>query len=271
MLTPSLQLAAAVPAALVLGAVTARITKPLLRRIPPPAAEAASDGGTTDPDNAEPGRTAGAETDDNGPDAPTATAPDPTDTAPDYGALATRRFSLACGTLAFAASLLALALAPLPWLPVWLVWATLFTVLVSVDGATTWLPLQLTRTIWAAFACALALSAVLALALGQATISDLGRVLVGAAASGAMYAMIWRVGQGLGFGDVRISPLIGALGASLSWTGWWMAVVAGPLLGALWGIARTATGRRGPFAYGPWMWLGPAAALVAQATGPIGG
>lgn len=271
MLTPSLPLAAAVPAALVLGAVTAHITAPLLRRIPRPATDDPSDNGTTDPVIADPTRTAGTGPAATGSRTPAPTAPDLSDTAPDYAALATRRFSLACGTLSLAASVLALALAPLPWLPLWLVWATFFTVLVSVDGATTWLPLQLTRTTWVAFAGALALSAVLALTVGQSTIGDVGRVLVGAAASGAMYVMIWRIGQGLGFGDVRISPLVGALGASLSWTGWWIALVAGPLLGALWGIARTATGRRGPFAYGPWMWLGPAAALVALATGPIGG
>ena len=270
MLNQSLPMAAAVPAALVLGAVTARITAPLLRRIPSPTTDDPSDIGTTDPVIAGP-RTAGTGPAATGPRTPAPTAADLSDVAPDYAALATRRFSLACGTLSLAASVLALALAPLPWLPLWLVWATLFAVLVGVDGATTWLPLHLTRTTWAAFAGALALSAVLALTLGEVTIGDVGRVLVGAVASGAMYAMIWRVGQGLGFGDVRISPLVGALGASLSWTGWWIALVAGPLLGALWGIARTATGRRGPFAYGPWMWLGPAAALVAHATGPIGG
>lgn len=189
------------------------------------------------------------------------------DVAPDYPALATRGFALACGGLAAAASLTALALAPAPWLPLWLVWSTAFAGLVSIDARTTWLPLRLTRAVWGLGLGAVGL-AFLPLPGAAAAPADLVRVLLGALASGLFYLVLWRTGRGLGFGDVRISPLIGALGASVSWTGWWVALVAGSLLGALWGIARSLTGRRGPFAYGPWMWLGPAASLLFDAAGP---
>lgn len=277
MLTASLPPTATGAAALALGVATGLLAGPLLRRLPASGPAPAPPGGpvsrTTVPTPAPfaegstgPGSSLTSATE----PAPPTRPVDPADAPPDYAALATPRFAVACGGIAGVTSLVVLVLVPWPWLPLWLVWSTVFAVLVSVDAATTWLPLGLTRLTWAAGAAALGLAAVPALTTGPTTPADLGRTLLGAAAAGAMYVLLWRVGRGLGFGDVRISPLLGALGASLSWTGWWLAMVAGPLLGALWGIARAATGRRGPYAYGPWMWLGPAAALVAQAAGPFG-
>ncbi|QGF24205.1 prepilin peptidase [Raineyella fluvialis] len=191
------------------------------------------------------------------------------DEPPDYVALAGRGFSLACGGLAAAASLTALSLAPVAWLPLWLVWASGLALLVAIDARTTWLPLRLTRAIWALGSFAVVTTL---LPWSGATVSptEVTRVLLGALSAGLFYLTLWRVGQGLGFGDVRISPVIGALGASVSWTGWWVALLAGSLLGALWGVARAVRGRRGPYAYGPWMWLGPAASLVLGAAGPFG-
>lgn len=189
------------------------------------------------------------------------------DQAPDYAALATRRFAVACGAVGLAASALGLSLAPVRWLALWLVWATVFALLVAVDAMTTWLPLSLTRLVWGAGAAALLVATGVGLLDGRG-LGAVGRVLLGAALAGLLYGGMWRLGHGLGFGDVRISPVLGALGASLSWSGWWLAMVAGPALGALWALGRAATGRRGPFAYGPWMWLGPAVALVAHAAGP---
>lgn len=222
--------------AALLGVLAAASTGPLLRWLPRPTGQST------------------------GPDRP-----------PDYAALAGWRFALVCGAVASLAAALGLSLAPASWWPLWIVWATLFVVLVAVDAATTWLPLPLTRLTWAAAAATLIVYAAMALAGGPASLQVLGRVVLGALAAAALYAVLWRVGGGLGFGDVRISPVLGALGASLSWNGWWVAMVAGPLLGAVWALGRAATGRRGPFAYGPWMWLGPAAALVAQAAGPTAG
>lgn len=268
----------AVAVCLALGVATGLLVGPLLRRLPARGPAAADADGTVSP--------ARVSTPASSVDGPAGLGSSPTaptrdaelthpvdrddDLSPDYAALATWRFALACGGVAAIASLLVVGLAPWPWLPLWLVWSTLFAVLVSVDAATTWLPLSLTRLAWAAGAAGVALHAVLAVAGGPATLGGVGRALLGAAVAGLIYGALWRFGKGLGFGDVRISPLLGALGATLSWGGWWVAMVAGPLLGALWGVARTATGRRGPYAYGPWMWLGPAAALVAQATGPFG-
>lgn len=247
----SLILALAVAA--LLAAATGVATGPVLRRLPVPAMTLGNAPVPYDPEAAAAGQ-------DEAPDE---------EQPPDYAALATHRFALACAALSLVAAFLAAALAPSPWLPLWSVWATAFAMLVMVDAATTWLPLRLTRMTWVTATVAVAIAAAIALAGGPVSLADLGRVALGAAASGAFYLLLWRVGHGLGFGDVRISPLIGALGATLSWSGWWIALVAGPLLGAVWGLVRAATGRRDAFAYGPWMWLGPAVALVVHAAGPI--
>ncbi|MEA5155204.1 prepilin peptidase [Raineyella sp.] len=240
--------------AVILGVLVAVLTGPVLRRLPgrTPEGSRLHDGDPLPGPAAPPGLFGEAI---------------PDDAPPHYPALATRGFALACGGLGAAASLTALALAPAPWLPLWLVWSTAFALLVSIDARTTWLPLRLTHMVWGLGSVAVIL-ALLPLSGRAAAPADLVRVLLGGLASGLFYLVLWRLGHGLGFGDVRISPLIGALGASVSWTGWWVALVAGSLLGALWGIARILTGRRGPFAYGPWMWLGPAASLLFDAAGP---
>lgn len=243
-----------VAVALTIGGLVAALAGPVLRRMPTQAASG------TDP-------IAGADH----PDGTDGTG-DPDDVPPHYPDLATPGFALACGGLGAAASVTALTLAPAGWLPLWLVWSTLFAVLVAVDARTTWLPLRLTRGVWMVAAVAIVISALSGPdgpGVGVRT-AETVRVLLGALAATAFYLLLWRVGHGLGFGDVRISPLIGALGASVSWTGWWVALLAGSVLGALWGTARSLTGRRGPFPYGPWMWLGPAASILLDAAGPLG-
>ncbi|WOQ15886.1 prepilin peptidase [Raineyella sp. W15-4] len=238
-----------VAVALTIGGLVAALTGPMLRRLPTQAPSG------TDP-------TAGAER-------PAGTG-DPDDVPPHYPDLATPGFTLACGGLGAAATVTVLTLAPAGWLPLWLVWSTLFAVLVAVDARTTWLPLRLTRGVWMVAAVAIVISALSGPGGAGVRTAETVRVLLGALAATAFYLLLWRVGHGLGFGDVRISPLIGALGASVSWTGWWVALLAGSVLGALWGTVRSLTGRRGPFPYGPWMWLGPAASILLDAAGPLG-
>ena len=72
---------------------------------------------------------------------------------------------------------------------------------------------------------------------------------------------------GIGFGDVRFAPLVGAATAATSWTLLAWALVLGSLTGALVGLVRLALRRRGSFAYAPSILAGAyLAATVAWLT-----
>ena len=184
---------------------------------------------------------------------------DPADAKVPYAALATRRFAAIVGALsAVAVAIPALAL-PRPVLPGWLVLATLGLLLAAIDARTTWLPLPLTRLAWAAMAAAIGVGAAFG---GWA---QLVRGLGGFLLAGAVFGAIWLVTRGgIGFGDVRFAPLVGAATAAVSWTLLAWALVLGSLAGALIGVIRLAVGRRGPFAYAPSILVG--AYLAAAAT-----
>lgn len=170
----------------------------------------------------------------------------PADTKVPYAALATTPFAAAVGLLAAAAVALAAATLSPAVLPVWLVLGTLGLLLAAIDARTTWLPLTLTRVAWAATAAALALAGLIG---GWPTgMRGVGGFLL----AGALFWLIWRVtAGGFGFGDVRFAPLVGAAAASVSWSLLAWALVLGSLTGALVGLVRLASGRRGPFAYAP--------------------
>ncbi len=159
---------------------------------------------------------------------------------------------------AVAVAIPALAL-PRPVLPGWLVLATLGLLLAAIDARTTWLPLPLTRVAWVAMAAATGVGAVLG---GWA---QLVRGLGGFLVAGAVFGAIWLITRGgIGFGDVRFAPLVGAATAAASWTLLAWALVLGSLAGALVGLIRLAVGRRGAFAYAPSILAG--AYLAAAAT-----
>jgi len=245
------------------GAVAAALmglaAPPVLRHLPTPAHPAPPGSGNRAPGARAPDTRA---PDNQAPDTQGPEAPGPDD-IPDYSALARVGWVAPLAIAAAVATALVVLVAPAPWLPLWLTWSSVLVLLAAIDAATTWLPLPLTRIAW--LACALA--TVVALPLG-APIAQVGRVVTGAAICGLGYVVLWSVGRGLGFGDVRMAPMIGALGASLSWDAWWLAILAGSTLGALWGIGRHLTGRRGSYAYGPWLWVGPGVALAAAALVP---
>ena len=196
-------------------------TRPLLRRLPEPA----------EPD----GKTA-------------------------YRDLATRRFVASCTTLAAAAAVLVgLTVPPAVW-PSWWVLAAPALVLVAVDARTTWLPLPLTRAVWAAAAGAGALVGVLG---GPAA---LGRAAAGAAAAWLLYLLLWRLsGRGLGFGDVRLAPVLGAATAAVGWSTLVSGLLLGSLVGAVAGVVLALRRRPGAFAYAPSMLAGAFLALVLGA------
>lgn len=147
---------------------------------------------------------------------------------------------------------------PAAYRPGWLVWASAALVLVWVDARTTWLPIRLTRVTAALLVAGLLAGAVMS---GEPAAMML-RALLGALVAGGIFALIWRFSGALGFGDVRLAALAGALLGAHSASLWSAGILAGTLAAACWGVVTTLWRRRHPsalgkvFAYGPGLWLG---------------
>ncbi len=163
-----------------------------------------------------------------------------------YAQLATARFGAVVGLLAAATVGLSAGMLPLPVLPAWVVLGTVGLLLAAIDARTTWLPLSLTRVAWVAMASALVLGSL----LGGWSLGARG--VGGFVVAGGLFWLIWRLtGGGFGFGDVRFAPLVGAATAGVSWTLLAWGLVLGSLTGAVVGLVRLTTRRRGAFAYAP--------------------
>jgi leader peptidase (prepilin peptidase) / N-methyltransferase len=132
-----------------------------------------------------------------------------------------------------------------------------------IDWRTRMLP---TRLIAPAYAVTLVAILVVWLA-GDRDPHDLARTGLGWLIYGGMFFLLWFVyPRGLGYGDVRLS---GVLGLALGWLGWaelllgiWMGLLLGGVLGAL--VALLLRRRDNPF--GPFMLLG---ALLGIVLGPL--
>lgn len=168
-----------------------------------------------------------------------------------YRTLPTGRFVATCTVLAaVAAALVGLTLPTSAW-PLWWVLCAPGLVLVAVDARTTWLPLPLTRLVWAATVGA----AVPATALGGPAL--LARSAVGAGAAGLLYLVLWRLSRdGLGFGDVRLAPVLGAAAAAVGWSTLFATLLLGSLVGAAVGVLLALRRRPRSFAYAPSMLAG---------------
>lgn len=173
-----------------------------------------------------------------------------------YRALARPRFAIAVAAVASAAMLVAVPRVPLFVQPAWWVLGSLGVLLGCIDAVTTWLPATLTRLLW--------LGTVVGLLIGQPWQQPgaLPRILIGAAATGAFFWLVWRISHGIGFGDVRLAPVLGAVTAAVSIELLIWAMVLGTALGALHGLVRLLRGHRGEFAYGPALLAGPYVALL---------
>ena len=87
--------------------------------------------------------------------------------------------------------------------------------------------------------------------------ATLGRAATGAAAAGLLYLLLWRLsGRRIGFGDVRLAPLLGAGTAAVGWPTLLASLVLGSLVGAAVGVVLTLRRRPGAFAYAPSMLVG---------------
>ena len=186
--------------------------------------------------------------------------PDEPDARP-YAELVSPRFVglvLACCATALVTSLL---LTAWPTWPVWVALGTLGVLLAVVDAHTGLLPLRLTRAFGGLVILGVALVAWLRgepAVLGVAALCGVG--------AGLLFWFLWRIGEGLGFGDVRLAALVSlAAGAVSLELAVWSLLLAG-LAGVVWGLAvRLRRGADGPFPYGPSLVLGPYLALLVQA------
>lgn len=161
-----------------------------------------------------------------------------------------------------ASSLVALLLSvllsePARW-PVWVVMGTVGVLLAVVDARTGFLPRRLT---W--WFGGLVLAAVIAVAtLAGNPLVVLVAVLCGAG-SGLLFRLLWQIGGGLGFGDVRLATVVGtAAGATSVELAVWSLLLGG-IAGVVWGVVtRLRRGADGPFPYGPSLVIGPYLALL---------
>ena len=174
-----------------------------------------------------------------------------------YRDLPTRAFVLACSAAAALTGALAAAALPASMLPPWLVLATIGVLLAGVDLMTTWLPRRLTHAAWMLMVLAFG---VCLLAGVDAAVAV--RAAVGALTGGGVYGIVWAISRGgVGFGDVRFAPLIGAAAGGVSLTVLVWSLLLGSLLGAAHGLVRLARRRAGPFPYAPAMLAGAYLAL----------
>lgn len=183
--------------------------------------------------------------------------------APNLAALVSARSTAWVGV---AAGVLGMVLWLVPSAHHWL-WGPYLAVglpLVAVDLRTTFLPKRLN-----ALAAALMVAGLVPLAVAQWQ-AAVGAV-IGATAAFLFFYLAWRLSPTLGFGDVRLALLTGAVSGQAGASAWTTALLAGTVLGAVHGVAhalwaRGDAARPRHFAFGPALWLGPCVAAVAAAT-----
>lgn len=177
-----------------------------------------------------------------------------------YAELISPRLFLTVLISSLAALLLSLQLsAPAQW-PVWLVVGTVGVLLAVVDAHTGFLPQLLT---WWFGGLVLVATVVTAILAGNLLIALIA-LLCGACA-GLMFRLLWQIGGGMGFGDVRLAAVVGlAAGATSVALAVW-ALLLGGVAGVVWGVVtRLRRGADGPFPYGPALIMGPYLALVVS-------
>ncbi|WP_370417291.1 prepilin peptidase [Streptomyces sp. QH1-20] len=94
---------------------------------------------------------------------------------------------------------------------------------------------------------------------------SLGRAAAGAGAVTAVFLLL-PLTAGMGLGDVKLAPAIGALLGWHGWTSLWWGALAGFLIGGVCGVALLATGRhrRAQVAFGPFMLIGALAVFATS-------
>lgn len=176
------------------------------------------------------------------------------DPPPDFAALVTWRSTVAVGVVALLASAILVILPPWAgW--IWCPYLALSTPLIAVDARTTWLPLCLHR--WALVGVVAGVL-VIALEYQQAALG----ALLGGIGARALFWVAWRIGTGLGFGDVRFAAIVGAVAGTSGLEAWLSALVGVAAVGAGYAVVHLIRRRSQPdipgyFPYGPALWCGP--------------
>ena len=114
-------------------------------------------------------------------------------------------------------------------------------------------------------------AAVLGVALSEPAVGWLPLGLgaaFGVVASRTRVWVVWRVGDGFGYGDVRLAGLVGGVAGALGVQMWWQSLLASAVIGAVAGLGvhlwrrRHASPLGSAFPYGPALWAGPFVALL---------
>jgi len=173
-----------------------------------------------------------------------------------YASVAGRQAAYWCGGLAaVSGGLLGWMLGLDAVLPAWLVLAVAGAVLGYIDARTRFLPSVI---IWPTYVVVAA--GLLAAAVATGEWGSLRRAVIAGAIGFAVFYVLWfAFPRGVGFGDVRLS---GLLGMALGWLGWGQfaaGLYGGFFLGAIVGIvliaARVMT-RKQMVPFGPFMLIG---------------
>ncbi|TWD84845.1 leader peptidase (prepilin peptidase)/N-methyltransferase [Kribbella amoyensis] len=179
-----------------------------------------------------------------------------------YAELATRRAAWWCtGLAAIAGALIGWQLGFSPGLAAWWLLTVSGAILGYIDARTKYLPSAIIWPTYFAVGAGLVVGAAVSGEWGS-----LGRAAIaGAVGFGVFYLLWFVIPRGVGFGDVRLS---GLLGLALGWLGWGELIAGlygGFLLGAVLGIALTAAKvfrRKEMFPFGPFMLAGAVAGVL---------
>jgi leader peptidase (prepilin peptidase)/N-methyltransferase len=132
--------------------------------------------------------------------------------------------------------------------------------LAIIDWRTRLLP---TRLIAPSYAVTV-VTILLAWLLGDHRLHDLERAVLGWVVYGGMFFLLWFIyPRGLGYGDVRLS---GLLGLALGWLGWpelWVGIGAALILGGVLGGVLSLVTKRRDYPFGPFMLGGALVGVVA--------
>ncbi|MDN4489393.1 prepilin peptidase [Demequina sp. SYSU T00068] len=107
---------------------------------------------------------------------------------------------------------------------------------------------------------------ILTVSIGTGDWSGALRALIGAAALGGLYLIAFIVyPRGMGFGDVKLAPSLGALLGLIGWPALVVGGFAAFLWGAIAGVVAMARARRGrgvAIPFGPWMFAGAVTGIL---------
>lgn len=159
-------------------------------------------------------------------------------------------------------AVLALRFGPDPVLPAYLALTAVGVALALIDVDVQRLPDVLTLPSYPVLAVLLGIAAL----AGSPSGSFLRAVLGGAAMFGAYFALAFAYPAGMGFGDVKLSGLLGAATGWLGWGAWGVGLFLGFALGGVFGIGLIllkAGGRKTKVPFGPFMLGGALIAVLA--------